>query len=88
LEYVGIRAYQLIFPDTNNQTNTFPCWLATISETQHRMTLYLKLNSPANHPEDYHLQAEVFKDKWLKLKDNPLPWQIQLDPLRIMLLKT
>ncbi|GAB4542518.1 MAG: hypothetical protein Tsb0014_35360 [Pleurocapsa sp.] len=86
IEYIGIRAHQLIFPDTDNEANTFPCWLATISETQHRMTLYLKLNQPANHPEDYHLQAEVFKDKWLELKDRPLPWRIQLHPLRIMLL--
>ena len=68
------------------EINTFPCWLATISETQHRMTLYLKLNQPAHNPEDYHLQAEVFKDKWQSLKDCPLPWKIQLNPLRIMLL--
>lgn len=86
LEYVGIRAHQLIFPETENEPNTFPCWLATISETQHRMTLYLKLNQPAHHPEDYHLQAEVFKDKWQTLKDRPFPWKIQLNPLRIVLL--
>ena len=86
LEYVGIRAHQLIFPETDDEANTFPCWLATISETQHRMTMYLKLNQPANHPEDYHLQAEVFKDKWAELKDRPFPWKIQLNPLRIMLL--
>ncbi|MGL6340686.1 MAG: ATP-binding cassette domain-containing protein, partial [Waterburya sp.] len=85
LEHIGIRAHQLIFPDTDNQVNTFPCWLATISETQHRMTLYLKLNKPAEHPEDYHLQAEVFKDKWLELKERPYPWHIQLHPLKIML---
>ncbi|MGL5835788.1 MAG: ATP-binding cassette domain-containing protein, partial [Waterburya sp.] len=86
LEYVGIRAHQLIFPNTDNEVNTFYCWLATISETQHRMTLYLKLNQPAYHPEDYHLQAEVFKDKWLELKELPCPWKIQLHPLKIMLL--
>jgi molybdate transport system permease protein len=86
LEYVGIRAHQLIFPDTDDQVNTFPCWLATIGETQHRMTLYLKLNQSANHPEDYHLQAEVFKDKWMELKDRPFPLKIQLNPLQIMLL--
>ncbi|VEP17375.1 Molybdate ABC transporter, permease protein [Hyella patelloides LEGE 07179] len=86
LEYVGIRAHQLIFPDTDNEANTFSCWLATISETQHRMTLYLKLNQPADSPEDYHLQAEVFKEKWLELKDRPFPWKIQLNSLRIMLL--
>ncbi len=87
LEYVGIRAHQLIFVDTEDGVNTFPCWLATISETQHRMTLYLKLNQPANHPEDYHLQAEVFKDKWAELKDRPFPWKIQLSQLRIILLQ-
>lgn len=86
LAYVGIRAHQLLFPDTE-PTNTFPCWLATISETQHRMTLYLKLNQPPNHPEDYHLQAEVFKDKWMELKERSFPWKIQLCGLRIILLK-
>ena len=85
IEYVGIRAHQLIFPDSDQQVNTFPCWLATISETQHRMTLYLKLNQSANYPEDYHLQAEVFKDKWMELKDRPFPWKIQLNPLKIMI---
>ncbi|NJK56371.1 MAG: molybdate ABC transporter permease subunit [Pleurocapsa sp. SU_5_0] len=84
--YVGIRAHQLIFPDTDKEVNTFPCWLATISETQHRMTLYLKLNQPANYPEDYHLQAEVVKDQWLKLKARAFPWKIQLHPVKIMLL--
>ena len=48
------------------------------------MTLYLKLNQPANHPEDYHLQAEVFKDKWAELKHCSFPWKIQLDPLKII----
>ena len=85
LKYVGIRAHQLIFPDIDDQVNTFPCWLATISETPHRMTLYLKLNQSANHPEDYHLQAEVFKNKWMELKDRPFPWKIQLNPLRLIL---
>ncbi|MDJ0594611.1 MAG: molybdate ABC transporter permease subunit [Pleurocapsa sp. MO_226.B13] len=88
LEYVGIRAHQLTFLATEEEANTFPCWLATISETQHRMTLYLKLNQPANHPEDYHLQAEVFKGQWQILKDRPFPWKIQLNSLQIMLLKS
>jgi molybdate transport system permease protein len=83
---LGIRAHQLIFPETNTEANTFPCWLATLSETQHRMTLYIKLHQPPETPEDYHLQAEVFKEKWLELKSRPYPWYIQLHPLRLMLL--
>ena len=88
LAYVGIRAHQLVFPNGNQKINTFPCWLATISETQHRMTLYIKLNQPANNSEDYHLQAEIFKAKWQLLKDRPFPWKIELKSLQIMLLKT
>jgi len=87
LEYIGLRAHQFIFPDTEEESNTFPCWLATVSETQHRMTLYLKLNQPPNDPDDYHLQAEVFKEKWQELKASPLPWNVQLSQLRIILLK-
>jgi molybdate transport system permease protein len=86
INYLGIRAYQLLFPETNTQPNTFSCWLATLSETQHRMTLYLKLHQPPETPEDYHLQAEVFKEKWLELKTHPYPWYVQLHPLRLMLL--
>ena len=87
LEYIGIRAHQLIFPEGEG-TNTFPCWLVAVSETQHRMTLYLKLNQAPSHPEDYHLQAEVLKEKWQDLKTRPLPWQVQLSPFRVMFLNT
>ncbi|MEC4802818.1 MAG: molybdate ABC transporter permease subunit [Jaaginema sp. PMC 1079.18] len=86
LKYVGIRAHQLLFPRSPRQSNTFPCWLAMTSETQHRITLYLKLNHPAHHPEDYHLQAEVFKDKWQELKERSFPWFIQLNELKLILL--
>jgi molybdate transport system permease protein len=85
LSHIGIRAHQITFPDEPNLKNTFPCWLAATSETPHRMTLYLKLNQPSTHAQDYHLQAEVFKDQWAILKDRPFPWYVQLHPLRLML---
>ncbi|ESA32417.1 molybdate abc permease protein [Leptolyngbya sp. Heron Island J] len=66
--------------------NSFPCWLAATSETPHRMTLYLKLHRPPTNERDYHLQAEVFKEKWALLKDQPLPWTVHLEPLRLILL--
>lgn len=69
---------------TQNSVNTFPCWLATTSETPHRLTLYLTLHRPASHANDYHLQAEVFKEKWEMLKDRPFPWQICLHPTRLI----
>ena len=86
LSYIGIRAHQLIFTNDPNRENTFPCWLVQTSETQHRMTLYLKLNSFPKSPEDYHLQVEVFKEKWATLKECPFPWHVQLHPLRLFLM--
>ena len=87
LSHVGFRAHQFTFPEDRNHPNTFPCWPAMTSETQHRMTLYLKLHRPPNSPADYHLQAEVFKEKWAKLKDRPFPWFVHLAPERLILLR-
>jgi molybdate transport system permease protein len=87
LSHVGIRAHQIVFKNDANLENTFPCWLARTSETPHRMTLFLKLHSPANNSHDYHLQAEVYKEKWVTIKDLPFPWYVHLDPVRLMLME-
>lgn len=85
LTHIGIRAHQLIFPHGDRAENAFPCWLAIASETQHRVTLYLKLSAPPTNSQDYHLQAEVFREKWETLKAQPFPWWVQLHPLRLIL---
>ncbi|HEY9763348.1 MAG TPA: molybdate ABC transporter permease subunit [Trichocoleus sp.] len=89
LSQVGIRAHQIRFvsnPENPEQTNTFPCWLVSTSETPHRITLYLRLHDPAEGTGHYDLQAEVFKEKWENLQTRPFPWYVQLDPARLMLL--
>ncbi|OUC14046.1 MAG: molybdenum ABC transporter permease subunit [Alkalinema sp. CACIAM 70d] len=102
LSAIAIRAHQITFvpvptalsppvlsppsPPTPS-LNTFSCWLTATSETPHRMTLYLKLHQPPTHAGDYHLQAEVFKERWEQLKDQPLPWQVHLNPLRLNVLE-
>ncbi|MEH2072746.1 MAG: molybdate ABC transporter permease subunit [Nostoc sp.] len=87
LSHIGIRAHQILFTNDSSRENTFPCWLAQTSETPHRMTLFLKLHSAANNSQDYHLQAEVFKEKWASIKDQPFPWYVRLDPLRLILME-
>jgi len=87
LAWVGIRAHHLTFTQDLKQDNVFPCWLARTSETQHRMTLYLKLRTPPTHSQDYHLQAEVLQEKWAKLKEHPFPWAVHLAPLRLILME-
>lgn len=74
-------------PETMPQVNIFRCWLAATSETPHRMTLFLKLHCPPISEHDYHIQVEVFKEKWWTMKDHPLPWKVFLDPLRLILLE-
>ncbi|NEP63099.1 MAG: molybdate ABC transporter permease subunit, partial [Symploca sp. SIO2G7] len=86
LSYIGIRAHHLTFPLEPEGENTFPCSLVTLSETQHRITLYLKLHNSTNSDREYHLQAEVYKEKWANLKNRPFPWYVRLDPLRLILM--
>ncbi len=73
---------------SNPEKNIFPCWVAGVSETPHRVTLFLKLQTIPTNRQDYHLQAEVFKEKWQILRDRPFPWLIQLPPPRLMLLES
>jgi molybdate ABC transporter permease protein len=87
LSHVGIRAHQLSFTNNLSHENTFPCWLAATIETPHRMTLFLKLHHSPTSGSDYHLQAEVFKEKWAILKDQPLPWHLRIDPIRLILME-
>ncbi len=83
---VGIRAHQMTITTDSHGANTFPCWLAATSETPHRMTLLLKFNAAPTGSQDYHVQAEIFKDKWNAIKDQPFPWYVQLDPARLILM--
>ncbi|MGL5806403.1 MAG: ABC transporter, partial [Xenococcaceae cyanobacterium] len=91
IAYIGSRAHHLHFAELENTQlfkceNTFPCWLVQTSETPHRMTLYLKLHSPPDKVNDYHLQAELFQENWQKLKDKPYPWHIRLNSSDLFLM--
>ncbi|MBS9393495.1 MAG: molybdate ABC transporter permease subunit [Dolichospermum sp. LBC05a] len=88
LSHVGIRAHHLIFTKNPQQVNTFPCYLVRTSETPHRITVFLKLNSVGNHLHDYHLQGEIYKEKWINIKEQPFPWYVQLEPSRLLLMES
>jgi molybdate transport system permease protein len=87
LSHVGIRAHHLIFTKDPQQVNTFPCYLVRTSETPHRMTVFLKLHSVGNHPHDYHLQGEIYKEKWVNIQDQSFPWYVHLEPSRLLLME-
>jgi len=88
--YVGIRAHYIDFVEVSPRerafTNTFPCRLVRASETPFGITLYLQLHQPPGQTDAYHLQAELFTEKWLQLRDQPQPWHVRLAPESLLLL--
>jgi len=90
-EHVAIRANHVrVHPPqklrVENSGNVFPCWLAAMSETPFRVTLDLRIGSPAASPTDFHVQAEVFKQEWESFRNLPQPWVIELASDRVFLL--
>jgi molybdate transport system permease protein len=86
--YVGIRAHHIDFMEARTgrdaTENVFPCWLVRTSETPFRETLYLRFR-PHGEETAYDLQAEVFKEKWLRFRDIPCPWHVRLSPESLFL---
>lgn len=86
LTHVGIRAHHIEFVGTQDQINTFPCRLIGLTESPHRISLYLKLvGSPKSDAVD-NLQVELYKEAWYALKDKPEPWFVHLDSHRLFLM--
>jgi molybdate transport system permease protein len=89
--HLGLRAHHIAISGHDQaigdiRVNTFDGWLVRKTETPHRVTLYLKLNSPPNHDWDYHLQAEIFTEKWTAIASYPLPWSINLPASQLFLI--
>lgn len=88
---IGIRAHHVDFTEAADDAtagdNVFPCWLARSSETPFRTTLFLRLHQPPASSSDYHLQAEVFKEKWMRFRDRPFPWHVRLGRDSIFLMQ-
>lgn len=84
LEYVGIRAHYIKTVSENDIENVFDCWPSFISEAPFRVMIYLTIGKEGINSEDYHLQWDISKEKWLELKEQPLPWKICLNPDKLV----
>jgi molybdate transport system permease protein len=82
--YIGIRAHHIDFPETAGdaagEPNVFPCWIVRTSETPFRTTLFLSLDRQRAEAGEADMQAEVFKEKWERIRDRPQPWRVRLAP--------
>jgi molybdate transport system permease protein len=88
--YIGIRAHHINFTETNEakveNENVFACRLSQSSETPFRITLFLTLDSRQDTSNQDFLQAEIFKEKWQRLRDKPFPWHVRLSPESLFLM--
>jgi molybdate transport system ATP-binding protein/molybdate transport system permease protein len=95
--FVGIRAHHLEFAGVDFDEasavssgsaarNIFPSWPVRVSETPFRVTLFLRLHEAPTDGAPHHLQAEVYKEKWRKFRDRPLPWRVRLAPEALFLM--
>ena len=87
ISHVGYRSHQIRFLDSVSGQNCFPCWLVSANEAPHEMTLYLRLHNCPEPGDPAHLQADVPKELWRTLSAQQQPWNIQLDPTRLLLLR-
>jgi molybdate transport system permease protein len=90
-EHVAIRAHHVRVQPSGksaheNSENTFPCWLAAMTETPFRVTLDLHIGAAPENAADFQLQAEVYKQEWESFRDLPQPWAIELAADRVFLL--
>ena len=87
LTHIGYRSHHVLFEPGDGRENTFPCWLVNTSEAPHEMTVYLRLHTEPGPADAAHLQADVPKGLWRQLHSQPQPWNIVLDPARLLLLE-
>ena len=85
--YVGVRAHHLEIGGHDHRENVFPCWLVSSVESPFEMTLYLRLHAPPQSGDPPHLEAAVSHAAWAELSEKPQPWQVRLDPARLLLLR-
>ena len=90
--HIAIRAHHIRVRSApnaalENSENTFPCWLAAMTETPFRVTLELRVGALAGAAGDFQLQAEVFKQEWESFRNLPQPWMVELAADRLFLLQ-
>ena len=83
ISHVGIRANHIKMADEPGK-NVFELWPVYTNEAPFRITVYLSRVQPEQNSRDFELQWEMSKDRWMEMKDRPMPWKVYLDPEKII----
>lgn len=84
LGHVGIRAHYIREASENDHVNVFPCWPSFVSQAPFTVTIYLSIGREPTNGEEFQLQWEISKEKWVELRNQPLPWRICLSPEKLL----
>lgn len=87
-KYIGIRAHHIEFKDKVNEgdKNIFSCWPTFVTETPFRRIIFIKLNEQSKEDDDYNLQVDISSEEYEELKDKALPWNVYIDPKKLIFL--
>lgn len=86
ISHIGIRANH-IREGEQKDNNVFELWPVFTSAAPFRITVYLSTKQPIQHSIEYQLQWEMSKDRWDELKNHKQPWNIRLDPEKLICIK-
>jgi molybdate transport system permease protein len=87
VEYLGIRAHDLMLVDDPGAENTFACWLVAWIESPFEITLHLHLHRVPEATDNPHLEIDISREDWAKVSRRPQPLYIRLDPARLLVLR-
>lgn len=89
IKYVGIRAHHIKFENEDNKgnKNIFRCWPTFVTETPFRRIVFIKLNQQPKENDDYNLQVDISSEEYEELKNKTLPWNVYIDPDKLLFLK-
>jgi molybdate transport system ATP-binding protein len=83
VSHIGIRANHLCMAKELGN-NVFQFWPVYTSEAPFRITVYLSTDQPKPDSKNFNLQWEMSKDRWMELKDQPIPWKVYLDQEKLI----
>lgn len=83
VSHVGIRANHIRIAK-EQENNVFELWPIYTSEAPFRITIYLSTAKLEEGSKHYQLQWEMSKDRYMEIKDLPLPWRVYLDPEKLI----
>lgn len=85
ITHLGIRGHDLELLKEDGE-NLLHCWPSYIEDNPFSKTIYIKLNTPPLHSNDYNIQCEPSIDKWEELSKISPPWTVNINPNKLLLL--